>query len=286
MDQAGLVAARAAVMAALLAAAGLPLYLLAVGRIAAAGRRVRQAIAACAVLAGLGTGWWLLAVIAVMADLPLGGLDRETVSMVAAATPLGLVVTVRLAALALLALAALLRLPLALCAAAGLVALATAAFTGHAGAGEGMAGLIHRAADTVHLAAAACWLGALFTFVGGAFGSEATGPLEARLARFAGAGTVTVGLLTVTGAANTLLIAGWPLPLRAPWFTLLAAKLALFAAMLGLAALNRWRLTPALARGEPGARGWLRLSLACETACALGIVALVAALGTMDPAGA
>jgi putative copper resistance protein D len=288
MEQTGLVAARLAVWLCLLPAAGLPLYWLtasfpATRRVGAAGAGTRWAAAILALLAGLASAWWLLASVAAMADLPLTGLDRETVSAVADATPLGLVLKVRLAALAVLALAMVLRLPLVLPALAGLVALASAAFTGHAGATEGLAGMGHRLSDTVHLAAAACWIGALWTFLAGAIAGRDHASLELRLARFAAAGTAIVALLTVTGIANVLLITGWPMPILSRWSLVLALKLVLFGAMLALAALNRWRLTPALAAGRPGAARALRRSLAAETLCALGVLALVALLGTLDP---
>jgi putative copper resistance protein D len=69
---------------------------------------------------------------------------------------------------------------------------------------------------------------------------------------------------------------------------LLLTKLALFAVMLALAALNRFRLTPAFehsiaAADHRGALGALRKSLAFETACVTAILALVALLGTLAP---
>jgi putative copper resistance protein D len=62
--------------------------------------------------------------------------------------------------------------------------------------------------------------------------------------------------------------------------------------MLGLAAANRFRLTPALAMvlDEPSrqrkALADLRRSIALETAAALGVVALVAWFGTLAPPAA
>ena len=58
--------------------------------------------------------------------------------------------------------------------------------------------------------------------------------------------------------------------------------------MLGLASLNRLRLTPrfeaSLAAGDHrDALGALRRSLAVETACIVAIMALVAWLGTLEP---
>ena len=95
-------------------------------------------------------------------------------------------------------------------------------------------------------------------------------------------------VLLATGIANTLIIAGLPMDFSTVWFGLLATKLGLFAVMLGLAAANRWWLTPALAQaltsGQPGSLRAIRLSLLLETGAACAIVAIVAALGTLAPA--
>jgi putative copper resistance protein D len=71
---------------------------------------------------------------------------------------------------------------------------------------------------------------------------------------------------------------------------LLLAKIALFIAMLCLAAGNRFRLSPALDRshqhGDPRtALAMLRVSLAAEAGCALTILAVAAWLGTLAPSG-
>lgn len=286
MEQDGLIVARALVYALLLPAAGLPLYTLTVLRVAPVSVATRRVTAVFAVLAGLASIWWLVASVAAMAATPITEIDRETVMVVAGATPLGLVLIVRLVALAVLATTILWsRLPFAVPVLAGLAALVTIDFTGHAGATEGTAGLVHRLSDTVHLAAAACWLAALLHFVIGVLRGEPAQAAARHLARFAITGTVIVILLVVTGIINTGLIAGWALPPRSLWTALLAAKLALFAAMLCLAALNRWRLTPALERGDAGARSALMRSLCAELACGLALVGVVAVLGTLDPAG-
>ena len=70
---------------------------------------------------------------------------------------------------------------------------------------------------------------------------------------------------------------------------LLALKLALFAVMLGLAATNRFRLTPALSRDlDAGvvpleALRALRRSIAIEAGLAASVLAIVAWLGTLVP---
>jgi len=286
VEPSALTAARALVYLTLLPAAGLPLYWLTAGRSEAVGGAARRTVAIVAVLAGLASLIWLVTSVAAMAAKPILDLDRETLVVVAGATPLGIVLTVRLAALVVVAASVLpARVPLAVPALAGLVALATCAFTGHAGASEGGAGLVHRLSDVAHLAAAACWLAALLRFVAGAFSQGTADALARRLARFATTGTAIVVVLFATGLANVVLIAGWQVPPRSAWTALLVLKLALFAAMLCLAALNRWRFTPELAAGAPGAALVLRRSLAAELACAVALLGVVAVLGTLDPAG-
>lgn len=288
MDSTGLILSRGLAYAALLLAAGVPLYGLTARTGSPVSGRQRLGLIGLALAAGAASAWWALESVAAMAGLPLSGLDRETVSVVLAATPLGTVLEWRLTALAGLVVAALVplrhtrRLLLVL---AGAAALCTMAWTGHAGATEGGAGTLHRAADVVHLLAAATWLGALLTFLAHAFG-RAEG-FEHELAAFARTGTGIVALLLLTGVVNTLSIAGWPLDaahLTSPWGLLLGVKLALFGAMLGLAAINRWRLTPALASADATARRHLRISLLVETGLGLGVVAVVAMLGVLDPA--
>ena len=285
MTEAGMIAARAAMYAALLPATGLPLYLAAAGRTAVARSAERRAIAVLALAALAASIWWALASVAAMAGLALTDLDRETVLAVLEATPLGWTLTVRSAGLILLAIAAGIRLPMALTALPALVALASCAFTGHAGASEALPGSFHRASDIVHLAAAACWIGALLSLAGGALGREPGERLRPRLTAFARTGTALVAMLLASGIANTLLIAGWPLQWTSAWALLIGAKFILFGLMVGLAGLNRWRFTPALARHDMGARHHLRFSLAAETALALMVLMLVAALGVLDPAG-
>jgi copper transport protein len=64
---------------------------------------------------------------------------------------------------------------------------------------------------------------------------------------------------------------------------LLLAKLCAVTALLGLAALNRLRLTPALARGDRRAVDRLRRTIAVEIALVLAILIATAALGTTPP---
>jgi len=227
-------------------------------------------------------------------------LDRETVGMVLSATDWGMAWGVRMAAL-LAALPALclrglpygLRLGLATVAAA--VALATLAWSGHGAMGEGARRHVHLGAHIAHLLAAGTWVGALLAFVGMAARVRRVTPARiAMLGRtasgFARVGTLVVATLVVTGAINYWLIVGPSLAgvASTPYGVLLLAKLTVFGAMLGLAALNRYRFSPRLAAapasGEArSAAAALRRSLWLETGCATAILALVAWLGTLSP---
>ena len=91
----GLVLARFAALAALLAMAGVPLYLV-IARQALLGRQMRRMLAVLAAASMLASLWWALASVAAMAAMPITALDRETVLAVLGATPTGTVLALRL----------------------------------------------------------------------------------------------------------------------------------------------------------------------------------------------
>lgn len=180
-----------------------------------------------------------------------------------------------------------------LIAATGAIALVSLAWSGHAGATEGMIGTIHRTSDALHMIAAAVWLGAIAAFlILLARPSAIRLDLAARsLDRFSRIGTICVLVIAATGLINAQIIIGadniGP-SLAAPYGKLLLAKLILFALMLALAAANRWRLTPALkhslAISDPEhAVSAMRRSLLIEALAGTAILALVAWLGMLEP---
>lgn len=199
-------------------------------------------------------------------------------------TRFGAVWSARLAAALLLAM--LLPWPalrwLHLAAAAALIA--PLALVGHAGASPGAAGQLHLASDAVHLVAAAVWLGGLPALA--LLLSLARPPrgLAARAAaRFSMLGIASVAALLASGIVNSWMLLSTPRDLIATDYgRLLFLKIGLFAAMLVIAAVNRFHLTPRLA-GVPARHPLMRNSLA-ETALGAGILLLVGALGTMQPA--
>ena len=215
-------------------------------------------------------------------------LDRDMAGFIAFETSAGRAALARLALIGAL-FAAILALP-ALAkwhAALALAALGTLAWTGHAGASEGWIGTLHRFADVIHLAAAAVWLGTLALLVTALSRPSIDCPeLAGALRRFSVIGTIVVGALAVSGAVNLVAIVGWSgladLP-SSQYGRVLFLKLAMFAAMLGFAALNRWRLTPRLERADISALGSVRASVIGETVIGVGIILVVALLGTLSP---
>lgn len=251
------------------------------------------ALAGAGLIASL-AGFWLQ-MVAMLGDALWD--DPAIVWELVRTTAFGWAFLIRLAALSTLLLLALglpmslfKRPPLILCAA---LALASLAWSGHAAAGEGAVGWIHLTGDILHLLAAGAWVGALAMLLAlvaprAAVSQAQVDAAHVALAGFSRAGTIIVALLVVTGLSNgAFLIAPAALPMlgTAPYGQLLLAKLALFAAMLGCAALNRFRLTPRLAAAISPAQalGHLRLSIAVETLLAVLVLALVAWLGTLPP---
>lgn len=182
----------------------------------------------------------------------------------------------------------------------GAGALASFAWTGHGAADDGVTGAIHLGADVVHLLAAGVWLGALAVLAALLIAARrrrdrwALQTLHRGLEGFSGVGTAVVALLLFTGLVNSWFLIG-PTHLGALWTTtyglLLGAKVLVFAGMLGLASINRFRLTPSLGAGLAGARpeaalAALRRSILLETAAAIAVLALVSLLGILGPPAA
>ena len=205
------------------------------------------------------------------------------------------------AGLALLVLAVLRpdRVTWWLCAALGVIVSASFAWMGHGAATEGAPGLLHLAADILHALAAGVWIGALAVFFmllrPRPDDDEFDRVLHRALHGFSGVGSALVATLVATGLVNSWFLIG---PTRlaglltTPYGQLLSLKIALFAAMLVLAAANRFRLTPDLGAALDGggsrapALAALRRSLLLESTLSFCVLGLVAWLGTLAPVSA
>jgi putative copper resistance protein D len=305
-----MIAVRFALYLDLMLVFGLPLFCLYTFKVAEQrfGREVLSSTLASALsLAGVGLSViGLLLLTASMSDVTIGQLDRDTILTVLNQTAAGTAGKIRIAALiATLLVMGLVRskdrLRWWLLSALGATALGSLAWTGHGAADEGVVGNIHLGADIAHLLAAGTWVGALVGLL--ALLVEARAPMRGQPTRIAVAhealvsfgkiGTLAVATIMLTGLVNSWLLVGVDNAralLTSLYGRLLILKLIVFIGMLGLAARNRFSLTPAIrvdgatAFQEPGnaTRPIIR-SVAFEAVLALVVLGLVAWLGTLSP---
>jgi putative copper export protein/mono/diheme cytochrome c family protein len=169
------------------------------------------------------------------------------------------------------------------------------AWTGHAAATPGV---VHLAADATHLLAAGLWLGGLVALAAlfAVTGSKADGTWLTIVAegtrRFSLLGMIAVGALLVTGIINSWFLVGTiPALVGTDYGHLLLAKIALFGAMVLLAAINRGRLTPRIAGSNAGRRAGdalsalrvLRRNALLEAGLGAVVLFIVSALGAVPP---
>lgn len=137
----------------------------------------------------------------------------------------------------------------------------------------------------LHVLAVCFWLGALWPLRQLA-GSMEPGSLAALLRDFSRLALRLVPLLGLAGVAMACLLLPGIAALGTAYGLLLCTKALLFVALLGLAALNRLRFTPALDRGTPGTVQLLRRSLAAEYGLVVLVLCVTAALtGLVSPTG-
>jgi putative copper resistance protein D len=146
------------------------------------------------------------------------------------------------------------------------------------------------ATDMLHLLAAGAWLGALpglVLLLSTAHRSGAASAIDAAARatrRFSTLGVLSVSILIATGTANAVyLVRSFAALIGSEYGQFVLAKLALVAAMLALAVVNRWRLSPRIAAGDRGSVGALARNAALETLAGIGVVAIVGVLGITVP---
>ena len=267
-------------------------------------RRLHRMMAwGLAALVASGIGWFVLQAAAMSGSTFGGAPQLGTLDTALTETSFGKVWQLRFAlamalgvALFLLRRAADERPRTLLGAGSGLLAgalLATLAWAGHGAAEQGADRSFHLAADGVHLLASGAWLGALAPL---AFAlSRALAPANddayqlaaAAARRFSALGIACVSALVLTGTINAWYTVGTLPALVGTYYgRLLLVKLALFSAMLCLAAVNRTRLTPRLARRTEATRALrqLRRNAIAEALLGLCVLGIVGALGIAVPA--
>jgi putative copper resistance protein D len=90
-----------------------------------------------------------------------------------------------------------------------------------------------------------------------------------------------VPVLFLAGLILGAVLLGTPANLATTYGQLLMAKVAAFAVLMVLAALNKWRLGPALAAGTPGAGIAFRRSVLAEIALVTAVLGVTAVLTTL-----
>jgi putative copper resistance protein D len=257
---------------------------------------LRIARIALAITIGSAVLWLLIQAAAISGQSFNQAMTSDVLLTVVNQTQFGLVFEIRIVlAIILAGCLAYDRLPqarwLALAAALGLTA--AIAWTGHAGATAGEAGILHLAVDVLHLIAAAAWLGGLVSLAQ-LLGEGRREPAHASFARevtrrFSVLGIAAVGTLLLTGIVNAWILVGSITALFVTGYgQLLMLKIGLFVIMLAFAAVNRFWLTPQLVAGQrepqPDPLRQLARNSTIEIALGLAIYAVVGVLGTLHPA--
>ena len=172
---------------------------------------------------------------------------------------------------------------------ASLGILLTISLTSHAAATIGIArfALIN---DIVHLTAAAVWVGGLLQliantplFIGGISESARRNALSRLIRRFSAAAALSVIVLIVTGVYSAWAQVTDFAAMQTPYGSALAAKVALIALLLLVAAVNLIWIRPRL-RGSDSAAKWLRRTVVAEVVLATLVILVVGFLTALEPA--
>ena len=270
---------KTAACAASLAAAGSAIALHALSRLdGEAAQGVRRLAVAGAVVAAAASALH----IPVRASFLMGGsvagaFDPAIVGMVVE-SPLGASLWMRLAGLAVICLVVVRRPEAGRAAALGAVLVcASFALRGHT---LDEPRLVLGALITLHLMGLAFWIGVFAPLHRLArTDAKAAGALAAE---FGAKAVWVVSAVAAAGAILFVILTGNPIAALATLYgRILAVKLLVFAALLGLAALNKIRATPALQAGARDAGSRLRRSIRLEAIAVLAILATTAILTTI-----
>lgn len=193
-------------------------------------------------------------------------------------TPIGQAAVVRLVSAVIIVLVGLRLWPVAVLAAVAMVG--SFAFEGHTASHDGFGG-VPAALIVVHLAMVHWWLGSLVPLRAATL-SEPPGLLSDLVERFGRLALIAVVVLTVAGGLLMAILAGWQIDVTRNHQLTFAGKLAIFAAILTIAAINKLRWTPMLATAPEAGRAGLRRSLNLEIAFC-GLVLFATAVMTSFP---
>jgi putative copper resistance protein D len=252
--------------------------------------RLAAVVAACSGVA------WLAGILANMANGFASVLDPETLRVFFNQTQFGPVVELRLALLAAALVITALpwrgRASLAAFLCVGALLLIDQAWLGHAAEGAGLHGALMLTVYSIHVLAAAAWVGGLPPLLFALAEQRRSPPPEARaatldiLSRYSLMAMVAVSLIVASGIANAGFRVGFSFDrlLDADYGAVLAAKAGAVGAMLALAFFNRFIAMPRLrAAGGVAPTARLRASVAVELALGVLVLGIAAVLGVTPP---
>jgi putative copper resistance protein D len=173
------------------------------------------------------------------------------------------------------------------------ILLASLTGVGHTQIHEGVPAIVHVTADAVHLLAAGAWLGGLVPLglVVAACRAKQLPSDEAVfvLSRFSSMAYLAVAAIVASGSINAwFLIGALSALVGTSYGELLLLKLGLFGLMLCLAASNRFRLVPGLAKAPIIGQSNLTLArlrrhIVAEQILGILVVGIASLLGTLSP---
>lgn len=265
-----------------------------VRRFCAADRPMSAMLVALAIAAFGSTLVWAVVTLASMSgDGIVSALDFRAWRMFVSETTFGTAWALS-AVLALaniiVALSARTQSRLAVLAGSSALLLISHAWLGHAAALDGATRLGVTLAYALHVLGAGAWFGGLLSLVVVLSSARRPGAAEfcdvgALLERFSAIGLAAVAAIITGGVINAAAYA--PSDVGAfflsSWGRALIVKVALVVLMLVLACLNRFVLMPRLQADEPSGRRALARSVLAETILGVGVLAMTAALGVVDP---
>jgi putative copper resistance protein D len=170
-------------------------------------------------------------------------------------------------------------------------ALASQAWIGHAAMGTGLQGILRLGTMVIHLLAAGAWLGSLVPLGSVLLAARRAGQEPALVAagtalrRFSRMGYVAVGLLLLSGSANTSFLVGSAGAFSRAYGSVLVVKLVLATVLLSLALANRILLSrfDEEEHVDLAALSALRRNVLLEQLVGLLVLGAVSVLGLLPP---
>jgi copper transport protein len=158
------------------------------------------------------------------------------------------------------------------------------ALAGHA-AGPSSLRALNLLAQWAHLLAVGVWIGGLAWLLAGLWRHAAAGSTREVVVRFSKLAGISLAAVVATGVARTVdELGGWGRLLDSGFGRALDLKLVLFAGLVALGALNRYRLVPLFEGAQRRrAAGRLRRSVGGELGLAAAVLAAAALLSQLPP---